>query len=55
MLPDEVVAIRMIENREAPRIPESDQVRFAGVEAYVHNLQFNHLFLSNAGAIDALS
>jgi hypothetical protein len=39
MTPNQIVATRVEEYREAPRIPECNQSRFSGVEIDVHDVK----------------
>lgn len=43
MLPDQIVAAGVEQDREAPRIPEGDQAGFSGVEIDVHDVKLRDL------------
>lgn len=55
MTPNQVVATRVEEHREAPRVPECDQARFSGVEIDVHSVKVRNTLARHLGPVNPRS
>lgn len=51
VLADQIIAGRMEENRKAPGIAESNQMRFSGVEVDVHDSEIGDAISAHLGSI----
>lgn len=55
MTPNQVVATRVEEHREAPRVPECDQAGFSGVEIDVHSVKVCNAIARHLGPVKSRS
>lgn len=55
MTPNQIVATRVEEHWEAPRIPECDQMRFSGVEIDVHSVEVRNALARYLGPVNPSS
>jgi hypothetical protein len=55
MMPNQIVATRVEEHREAPRVPECDQARFSGVEIDVHSVKVRDALTRHLGPVNPRS